>query len=1117
MLRHTLFCSAAVTAVVGFLLPALGQSPAPHLIKIPEAWRKVPTGELAPIDGFSWYRCWVYVPASWSGTDLTLAVEALDDARAAYVNGTNVGATGTFPPRYRSGLGERGRYTVDESLLRFGELNTIALRVFQDDPRPNFDVAPPVLFSSLGEGIRMLGSWQYQPGDDQSWSVASAAELAEAAADANSPDRGVFGKIDKVSDFETYASRRQGDNDPYAPREAEGRFRTSDDLDFQLMLSEPAIAQPLFMTWDERGRLWLMEYRQYPEIAGLNPISRDIYLRTVYDRVPLPPPHHDRGRDRISIHEDTDGDGVYDEHKVFVDGLNLATSLALGRGGVWVTNPPYLLFYPDRDGDDVPDGDPEVHLQGFGLEDSHSVINSLRFGPDGWLYAAQGSTVSASVTRPDSKEEATHSLGQLIWRYHPTRRVYEVFAEGGGNTFGVEIDAKGRTYSGHNGGDTRGFHYVQGGYYRKGFGKHGPLSNPYAFGYFEHMKHHRVPRFTHNFIIYDGHSLPKQYHGRLFGIEPLQGQIVMSSFEPDQSSFQTEDISRPVQTDDQWFRPVDIKVGPDGAIYVADMYEQRISHSSHYAGRIDRTNGRIYRLHGRDSQATRSFDYSQLTGKELLKLLEHPNKWHRQTALRLLGDHPDEALIPVLRAQLRSARGQLALESLWALNLCGGLNVEAARELLGHDDMFVRAWTVRLLCDERAVPAGIARALSELAAQEPYIQVRKQLASSARRLPAADALPIIHNLLRHDEDADDIHQPLLVWWSLEAHADDQGRDLIFSALLSDADNWRTPLMRNHLLKRLMRRFALAGTREELVAAAKLFDKAPDQRSVELLLTGFEEAYKGRSLAGIPAELAEAIAKTGGGSAALRLRRGDPAAIATATQAVLQPNTSPSERLEFIQIFGEIRRPELIPVLLEVVRQHEPTEIVSAALTALQPFDDDRVSEVVIAEFPELAADSQLAAETLLASRVGWARELVRAVDGGDLSPDVLSDAGVRKLLLHADPAINTLVEKHWGTLSGVTTQDMHKEIAHLQTVLDAASGNPKKGKPLFSVRCGKCHTLYGEGGQVGPDLTSFKRDDTIRVLTNIVNPSAEIREGFENYMLLTEDGRIVNGFSGGPR
>ena len=250
----------------------------------------------------------------------------------------------------------------------------------------------------------------------------------------------------------------------------------------------------------------------------------------VYDKVPPPPPRHFRGKDKITIHEDTDGDGVFDRHKTFLDGLNIVTALARGRGGVWVLNPPYLLFYPDRNNDDVPDSDPEVHLQGFGLEDTHSVVNSLCWGPDGWLYAAQGSTVTGHVTRPglDAGKEPHHSMGQLIWRYHPESRRYEVFAEGGGNAFGVEIDARGRIYSGHNGGDTRGFHYVQGAYYQKGFNKHGPLSNPYAFGYFPAMKHNRVPRFTHTFVIYEADALPQSYRGLLFGVAPLLNHVVMS-------------------------------------------------------------------------------------------------------------------------------------------------------------------------------------------------------------------------------------------------------------------------------------------------------------------------------------------------------------------------------------------------------------------------------------------------------------------------------------------------------------------------------------------------------------------------------------------------------------
>lgn len=1094
-----------------------------HLVSIPDTWRKVPRGELAPVDGYSWYRCVVQVPESWKDAELTLFVEALDDARASYVNGTNVGATGTFPPQFRSGLGEKGRYRVDSDLVVAGALNTIAIRVHQNDPRPNFNVAPPVLLNEgAKQAIRMDGDWQYRPGDSDAWAKATAEDFgvdpAKLASGTSNRSQGGFAKIDEVEDVERYVRKRKGDNDPYPPKEAERNFETPDDLEFQLVLSEPDIAQPLFMSWDERGRLWVMEYRQYPEIAGLKVLSRDVYLRSVYDKVPKAPPNHEKGRDRISIHEDTDGDGVYDRHKTFVDGLNLATSFTHGRGGLWVTNPPYLLFYPDKDRDDVPDGDPEVHLEGFGLEDSHSVINSLRFGPDGWLYGAQGSTVSGNIKRPGTKDKPIRTMGQLIWRYHPELHRYEVFAEGGGNTFGVEIDEKGRVYSGHNGGDTRGFHYVQGGYYRKGFGKHGPLSNPYAFGYFANMKHHSVPRFTHNFIIYEENVLPDEYRGRLFGIEPLQGQVVMSEFTPYQSSFETRDISRVVKTNDQWFRPVDIKAGPDGCIYVADMYEQRIDHSSHYAGRIDRTNGRIYRLRPKQLPGVSPFDYASVNSSALHAMLAHHGKWHRQTIQRVLADRAasGEKSQPVdwLLNRAKSAGGQNAIESLWALHISGELleNTDSVSAMLAHEDQYVRAWTVRLLCDHYEVPPAIARALADLAAQEPYVEVRKQLASSARRLPAEQALPIIRNLLKYDEDSKDIHQPLLLWWAIEAKATDGSRAEILKSLFSDDAAWQRSIVKEHLIERLMKRYALAGSREELIAAAELLNAAPDKASSDLLLKGFEEAYKGRSLAGLPDQLVAAIAESGGGSTALKLRQGDPDAMNIAIGSVESGKGDVTERLQFLQIFGEIRRSEFIPALLKVVSSEKNAGLVSAALTALQSFDDLRVGQSVVASLKSIPQEARLAAETLLASREVWAIELLEAVDSGKLTTSDVSETALRKMSLHTDDRISELVTKHWDSIAGASTEEMKQEVVRLMSVIEAASGNPKKGKVLYMEHCGKCHRLFNEGGQVGPDLTAFKRDNLERILINVVNPSLEIREGFENFVVATADGRVVNGF-----
>src|SRR5262249_54283571 len=158
-------------------------------------------------------------------------------------------------------------------------------------------------------------------------------------------------------------------------------------------------------------------------------IKYDQYLRAVFDKVPPPPPNHIPGADKITVLEDTNGDGQFDKVKDVITGLNIVSAVATGHGGIWVLNPPYLLFYPDHNGDDVPDADPEVCLSGFGLEDTHSVANSLKWGPDGWLYGANGSTTTGSVSSEVTKNVSFK--GQMIWRYHPNTKVFEIFAEGG--------------------------------------------------------------------------------------------------------------------------------------------------------------------------------------------------------------------------------------------------------------------------------------------------------------------------------------------------------------------------------------------------------------------------------------------------------------------------------------------------------------------------------------------------------------------------------------------------------------------------------------------------------------------------------------------------------------
>ncbi|MCC6235390.1 MAG: ThuA domain-containing protein [Verrucomicrobiales bacterium] len=1075
------------------------------LLAVPGTWEDRAPDRFARHDGFAWYRCLVRPPIEWANREWELWVDQVDNAHEAYLEGTRLGAAGAFPPQYADATTAKSRYAIPAEQKRPGQWMLVAVRVFDHDGRGGFKGKAPALRAG-DEVIALSGNWEFRTGDDPSFATRQAGEQL-----ANS----LFNEVISLEKYERggVPEKVTAAAKPLPPEESARRFTVAEGLALDLVLSEPVIAQPLHLSFDERGRLWVVEYRQYPAPAGLKLVSHDQFWRAVYDRVPPPPPHHFRGADRVSFHEDTDGDGRYDRHGVFVDGLNIATSAARGRGGVWILNPPYLLFYPDRNDDDVPDGDPEVHLEGFGLEDTHSVANSLRWGPDGWLYGAQGSTVSGKIRRPGSSQPPVVTLGQNLWRYHPETHVYEVFSEGGGNAFGVEFDDHARAFSGHNGGNTRGFHYVPGAYLQKGFEKHGQLSNPYAFGYFPQMAHPDVERFTHTFLVYGGGALSGQFAGRLFGIEPLQGRVVMSDLTRQGSTFRTRDLGYAVTSADPWFKPVDIKHGPDGAIYVADWYDFQVNHWRNYQGNMDASNGRVYRLRA-DTKPTASAppgNLNSLPTPELVARLVSPNRWVRDTVLRLLADRRDASVIPALREHLRQAEGVTALNDLWALQACGGLDPASTLLALRHPTPAVREWAVRLAGDARSVPDAVATALAQLAPGEADLEVRQQLAASARRLPAIQGLPVLRALLHRSEDASDPRQPLMLWWTLETFlTTDPARSL---ALFDDPGLWSLPLVSEHLLERTLRRLATPGTPADLEACARLLEIAPHDAARARLVAGFELAFRDRSLGGLPPRLVAALGRAGGGSLPLQLRTGRPDALAAALTIVTNEAAEVPPRAQVIQTLGELREPRaLAPLLVATRSERDPIRV--AAFGALRAFDGPDIAAAALPAATHRHPATRTAALTLLASRPRWSMALVQAVDRGELKPaDVPQD--ILRLLRQQrgqDPALTQALARLWPHSGRPSTEAMETTIRRVSQTLRAGSGDPYNGKKLFTAACASCHTLFHVGGSIGPDLTPFRRDDLDTLLLSVVNPSAEIREGYENIGIETRDERSLSGF-----
>ncbi|MCB1244235.1 MAG: dehydrogenase [Verrucomicrobiales bacterium] len=931
-------------------------------------------------------------------------------------------------------------------------------------------------------------------------------------------DTSVAGNKQVEEIIKTYGGRGTlaDDTPPTPPQEALKRFTLREGFEIELIAHEPEVRQPLFVSFDHKNRLWVTQYIQYQFPAGLKIVEYDNHLRAQFDKVPEPPPHGVKGADKITFFEDKDGDGTYESHTDAITGLNIATSAVWGHGGIWVTNPPYLLFYPDANDDGLPDGDPEVCLRGFGLEDTHSVVSSLQFGPDGWLYGATGSTTTGTVSSAVTKE--VHWQGQNIWRYHPDTKVFEIYAEGGGNTFSLEIDSVGRVFSGTNGGGTRGMYYPQGSYGVKGWGKHGPLTNPYAFGYFEHMRHEGDNRrFPQAFCIYEGGRFPfEAFDGHIIAPNSLQNVVWVSERLPDTSTYRTVDQANLVETPDRWFRPVWGGVGNDGCFYMADWYDTRLSH----VRPVDdwhKDSGRIYRIKPKGEDLSFSpYDIAKVPDTDLLGLLSVPNKIMRRHAVLTIGWESRKEMLPALLGLVRKGEPTECLEALWAVNLLGGLTEELAIEWLSHQDEHVRRWVIRLIGDRREAGANLGDALSELAAREPAVQVRSQLASSAKRLPAAVALPIIRNLLGRSEDQSDLHLPLLDWWALEAHAE-AGRDQVLR-LVSDRSVWDLPLFREEMAARLMRRYAMAGGAQNFDTCAKLLGAAPDEDARKRLMTGLVQAFEGMTLPALPEGLSKALAEhekaLGGSAVVLGVKRGDAEAIKKGLAAVANNSTEESERIELARVLGETGNPAVVKPLLGLLGLSEHSALKRVTLQALARYEDASIPTTLLSRYgSSLPSEHEVrsTADRVLASRKEWAQAYLKEIDAWHIKAREIAPDVVQLLLRHNDPSINALVARHWPELRARSSAEKVAEMDRVRTVLKAGTGSSEAGHLLFTQRCAVCHKLFEEGNAIGPELTGYERGNLDFWLPAMLDPSLEIREGFNSFVATTKDGRKVMG------
>ena len=894
----------------------------------------------------------------------------------------------------------------------------------------------------------------------------------------------------------------------YGPEEAASRMSVPDGLEVRLFASEPMVRQPVAVEFDDRGRLWVIQYLQYPNPEGLKRVRVDRYSRTAYDRVPEPPPRGPAGTDRITILEDSDGDGRADRSHDFVSHLNLASGLAFGAGGVFVLQTPYLLFYPDHDRDDRPDGDPEVLLTGFGMEDAHSVANSLTWGPDGWLYGLQGSTVTAKIRGIEFQ--------QGVWRYHPPSRRFELFCEGGGNMWGLDFDRRGQLFACTNVGGFVMLHAVQGGYYWKSFGKHGPLHNPYTFGYFDHVAHHGVGggHVAVGGLFYEAEAFPSTWRGRYLAGDLLDHSAHWHEVARLGSTYQARQGGDLLRANDSWFAPTDMTLGPDGALYITDWHDQRTAHPDPDAD-WDRTNGRIYRLTARGAKSSPPRDLPALSNEGLVACRDHPNTWYRRRARRLLGERNAQDVIPELRKRVLNGQGIAALEAFWTLYGCGSLDGALAERLLGHPESDVRLWTVRLLGDAPNLDPKLEPRLVELAKCEPDVSVRAQLASTAQRLAPTVGLDIAYRLLVRDLDGKDPHLPLLLWWAVERHAFAQVDATLDRFTTPQA--WQSSLIRSSIFDRLIRRFAFERSAAGDAACVRLLQSAPTPDARRALLVALDEGMRGRPSSSVAPSLAQAVIRLSEDDTAdrptmrLAARLGSRPALQRVRAIAIDPKRPEAERLVMIDLLAELLDRQSVSALLDLATHDDSAKARGAALSALGRFGEDSVAQALIAAYPDQGSVWRSQARSVLLSRASWAHAYLFAVDRGTLPDKELTIEQLGQVASLNSPELDALVRKRWGMNRGATPGEKLAEVRRLNNDLRAAAGDPARGHQLFQDRCASCHRLFGEGKEIGPDLTFANRRDREFLLVSLVDPSGVVRKEYQASVVQTRDGRVLTG------
>ncbi|MDB6135465.1 MAG: Cytochrome c [Verrucomicrobiales bacterium] len=904
---------------------------------------------------------------------------------------------------------------------------------------------------------------------------------------------------------------------PLSPEEAARQWKFPEGFTVSNFASEPQVRQPIAMAMDHRGRLWVAECYTYAEHK--TGFAADL-------------------KDRILVLEDTDGDGKMDKRTVFIEGLDKLSSIEIGFGGVWALSLPQMIFIPDKDGDDRPDGPPEVHLDGFEWKvNHHTIANGLRWGPDGWLYGRHGIQAMSRLGRPGTPDRERLAMNVGIWRYHPQRKTVEVVCEGTTNPWGMDWNEMGEaffinTVIGHL------WHVIPGAHYRRMYGTD---ANPYLYELIEqHADHvHWATGEAWNdwqrlgttdatsaaggghahtgLMFYAGDNWPEEHQGKLLTLNFNGRRLNEENVIPEGSGYVGRHMPDLGHSADKWFRGIDLIYGPDGGVFISDWSD---SGECHDDSGVHRLSGRVYKVtHGQPKRPAIA-DIGALPAKDLLPLLDAKNEFmfrHARQRLQELAVSGGDlsGIREALLARYADLPGTVAkLRALWALHAIGADDMVFLRSQLRHADKHVRTWAVRLLLDDAAKArkdTDTIAALQALAMEEKEASVRLALASALQRLPLEVRAALAAPLLARAQDAGDHNLPQLLWYGLEPLG---GSDPKALAVLGRSTE--LPLVRRCIARRLMENSAGQQSMTILLSQAGAAGTAWQTDVLE----GISAALQGQRAAKPPGgwESATEVFSASPDQSVRRLSRqlgnrfGDPQALETTRKIVLDAQAPAPERQDALRSLTDARASSLHGTCLQVLADPVMTSTAAAGL-ALE--SDPAIATLLLKQYAVTAGADRPALISILISRPVWAGLVLDAVAAGTVPRQDLSAFHARQIRNYRDAALTEKVTKIWGDVRDSSAEKTARIAEWKKPLTEAAlkQGDAAKGRTLFNNLCAVCHVLNSEGGHIGPELTGSNRDNLDYLLQNIGDPSSVVARDYQLNTLTLKDGRVLAGFA----